>query len=710
MISLNSFIIILIIVFVLLLLLLLFLCCRTKKIGYKRYLELMDIGNDLTNEIQTFISRKTEINFKFIYLGGDETYEEIKCEYFNLDIKVENESFNCIIDEKNGLDKNEYINALINEKIVLSKGDKKVEFFIDVYFHQKNNYYLIIDIQKDHTYSLDTIYYSNKINLIPEKIKFEKDGLILDSYYNINGMRRICLINLEKNICGKFINSITDINIDEKEDIFKNNIYDIFMNIRIKDGYSKESSIFLNKKQKKVYNLNNQDLNLLNNFNEKIIEKYINKYGNYNIKDINSNLEEKFLKNINEFVSKNNAYNSIKISETQNINNLDTEPTPLFVKNNINESAKKKGGKNYKLSLDLNEIEKEKNLSPLIDLVTNFFESPLDKRYTKEPSKEDFEIMEKMCLLSLSINANLPLESIISFYKIKNKILKEIKDFSFKEKIKVICCIKCHLNQYISSNIKLQKFTDLSEKSPYLRGELFYRNIIKNLNEKSKLKFIFLQLNSGGGYDFIKQDFCYLLKMIPLIVIKSHLLYKSEDYFFTYSNIRTDKLAFIDPYSRVESINEIKAFESENISNLENKDNEIKVCLLQIHEKGGHKKYTEDEKSPRYFISNELNLIDNYDKETDSGESGYALETFLFGDKIYISALIECKNLDNLAEYRLFTEEKENKLLQEIMKIFKRNKKRFFKNSGKKLINSSEIHIDARKYSYLKTYEKANAK
>ena len=109
--------------------------------------------------------------------------------------------------------------------------------------------------------------------------------------------------------------------------------------------------------------------------------------------------------------------------------------------------------------------------------------------------------------------------------------------------------------------------------------------------------------------------------MIPLIVIKNHLLHKSENYFFTYSNIRTDKLAFIDPYSRVESINEIKAFESENISNLENKDNEIKVCLLKILEKIGHKEYIKDEKSLRY-----------YDKETDSGESGYPLETFIFGD------------------------------------------------------------------------------
>ena len=52
MISLNSFIIILILVFALLLLLLLFLCYKTKKIGYKRYLELMDIGDDLKNEFE----------------------------------------------------------------------------------------------------------------------------------------------------------------------------------------------------------------------------------------------------------------------------------------------------------------------------------------------------------------------------------------------------------------------------------------------------------------------------------------------------------------------------------------------------------------------------------------------------------------------------------------------------------------------------------
>ena len=703
------FLIIITIILVLLLLLWLFFHFRVKKIGYKRYLKLMDIGDDLKKEFEKFVSTKTEINFNFINLNGNEKYDTIKCEYLNLDIKITDENFHCIIDNKKEKDETKYINVLIKEKIELIRKHKKVEFFIDIYLHQKNNYYIITDINDSHTYSLDTIYYSKDINIFPEKIEFGNKSLTLDDY-NINNMRRLCLINLEKNICEKFINSITGININEKENIFEKNIYDIFLNIRLKNANSKESSLFLNQIEKDVYNLSQQELNLLNNFYKEIIEKYINKYGNYNLKYFNLNIEEKFLNNINEFAYRNNQNYFLNISENQEIDNFDTQSFPLFVKTDINEPSKKKEKKDNKLFLNLNEIEKEKNLSPLIDLISNFFKSTIDKRYINEPTKIDFEIMEKMCFLSLSINSESPLESVISFHKIKNKILKEMKNFSFKDKIKAICCLKSHLNDYIPSKIKLQKFIDLPEHSPYLRGELFYRNIIKSLTEKSKLKFIFLQLNSGGGYDFIKNDYFYQIKMIPLTAIKNHLLYKSEDYFFIYSNNRTGEFSFIDPYSKIVSFNEIKAFDSENIANVENKDNEIKVGLLKFHEKGGHKKYTENEISPRYLISNDLNLIDNYNKQTDKGESGFALEKFLFGDDIYISELIACRNLESLAKFELFTEENEIKLLQEIKKIFRRNKKKLLQTLGKKSINNSDIDIDGRKYSYLKTYEKANSK
>ena len=183
----------------------------------------------------------------------------------------------------------------------------------------------------------------------------------------------------------------------------------------------------------------------------------------------------------------------------------------------------------------------------------------------------------------LSISAKTPLKSIISFYSYKKRILKEAKDFSMKEKIKIIFCIKRHLEKKIPLNIALQKMFDLPEYSPYIQGEIMYRNIVKNLTEKSKLKFTFLQLNSGGGYDFIQEDNCYLFKMIPLIVIKSHLLYMPEDYFFIYSNGLSSEFAFTDSYTNIVSIIEIKLFHFKNYSLNENKDNSIKISLHNYH-------------------------------------------------------------------------------------------------------------------------------
>ena len=57
--------------------------------------------------------------------------------------------------------------------------------------------------------------------------------------------------------------------------------------------------------------------------------------------------------------------------------------------------------------------------------------------------------------------------------------------------MKIISCIRTHLGGCIPSKIKLQKMIDLPEYSPFLRGEIMYRNIIKNLNESSILNFFF---------------------------------------------------------------------------------------------------------------------------------------------------------------------------------------------------------------------------
>ena len=52
-------------------------------------------------------------------------------------------------------------------------------------------------------------------------------------------------------------------------------------------------------------------------------------------------------------------------------------------------------------------------------------------------------------------------------------------------------------------DLDIIKMLDLPEYSPYFQGEILYRKIISNLTNESKLNFIFLQLQSGAGYDYI---------------------------------------------------------------------------------------------------------------------------------------------------------------------------------------------------------------
>jgi hypothetical protein len=234
-----------------------------------------------------------------------------------------------------------------------------------------------------------------------------------------------------------------------------------------------------------------------------------------------------------------------------------------------------------------------------------------------------------------------------------------------------------------------------------------YRNIIKNLTIKSKINFIFLQLNSGSGYDFIKKDTCYKIKMIPLVIIKSHLLTKFDDYFFRYSNSSSDEYAFFESNSQLISINEAKVFQDEDIAFIENEDNSIKICIIQFHEKGGHKKFGKKVDSPRYLITADLELYENfYEKNGLAGESGYALEVILLGNMNYFNTLLKCRNLNALSNYKLFTQEDDSELLDEIKKIFELNNKRIYNLGNNKMINGSSASFEGSKHIELKRLEK----
>ena len=692
---------------------------RIKGIGQKRYLELMDIGDDLKKEIQDFISQRTKVVFSFISLGTGDYYDEIKCEWLKTNIKIKGNLFESYIDIQNLSNGTNYIKNLISQKVELIQKNQKKEFIIDIYLQQTNNYNIILDIHQNKSYSLDTIYCSNDKKLFPKNIVYEKNELFLDDF-GLDNLRRNCLINIEKNSCINFIKTVSKLINVEKNEIFEFEENKLFLNVRIKTEDKYECSLFLDEKLEDFYELTKNEITLLDKFNSEIIKNFIKKYKDYNFKKITSYIEDQFLEALNDFALKNDPsnYNNYNIISQENeTNNLDEEIISLKNDNLIiyEDISEKKNNESPKVNndfkLNLEKKEKESSLLNLGYIVLNFFQCSLDRRYVNEPSKEDLEIVEKICFLSISLNSNNPLKSIIYFYNLKNEIINQIQDFSYKGKIKVLCCIKSHVMESIPQNLELQKMIDLPEFSPYLQGELMYRNIIKNITKKSKINFIFLQLISGGGYDFIKKDTCYKLKMIPLVVIKSHLLNKFDNYFFKYSNGNTDEYAFYDPISHLISINETKVFISEKYSHIEdtayiqNDDNSIKVGIIQLHEKGRPKKYGKKENLPRYLTQSDLDLYDNYFEKKGGGESGFALDALLLGNNNYFSTLLQCRGLNNLSNYKLFIQEDDSDLLNEINKIFLKNNINIDNLETNKMINSRQRGFEGSKYVKLKTLE-----
>ena len=102
---------------------------RIKAIGQKRFKELMDIGEDLKNEIQTILQKKTKVIFLFINLGTGECYDEIKCEWLKTTIETKLNFYTSEIDDKGNDGKESYyIKTLISQKIQLIKNTQKKEF------------------------------------------------------------------------------------------------------------------------------------------------------------------------------------------------------------------------------------------------------------------------------------------------------------------------------------------------------------------------------------------------------------------------------------------------------------------------------------------------------------------------------------------------------------------------------------------------------
>ena len=69
---------------------------------------------------------------------------------------------------------------MIKQKIQLKNKNKTIEFIIDIYLHQDNNYYILTNILENPAYLLDTIFISKNEELIPRKLTFEDHDLFSD--------------------------------------------------------------------------------------------------------------------------------------------------------------------------------------------------------------------------------------------------------------------------------------------------------------------------------------------------------------------------------------------------------------------------------------------------------------------------------------------------------------------------------------------------
>ena len=258
---------------------------------------------------------------------------------------------------------------------------------------------------------------------------------------------------------------------------------------------------------------------------------------------------------------------------------------------------------------------------------------------------------------------------------------------------------------------QFESFYELNEDSFFVKSELFYRKIISKLTDESSLFFLYLQLDSGSGLDFVSRNHFYKIKHISLTKIKIHLL--TENFYPFFFIFIWDKklLAWNDGKTQVKNYNlnyqiysEEDFFESKFLVN-----NTVKLTIIKLHEYA-HTKFKGDYQlkiSPRYLLIDNLDFLNNKKKIvneskipnelTDNfGESDQAIDRYIFGDELIINNIVYSmeKDLSKLYNSDLFTQNNFNDL-NKLTEYFKPsiNEKFDNKNPQTKLGKNQKITI-----------------
>ena len=523
-----------------------------KEMGLEGFKKLFDLPDDVKNQIKDFKNKKTMIHIEF------ESFSEDKKKYKKLKFPSLNKEFP--IEENTNSIEFEYINEKfpykndIYEKVILFDEEKEQEYLINIKRHLDNYGIISKDIEDEEAFSLEIVFFFKDLkdcfgNIVINNKKIE-------SKENFQKTKRYNLININQKNSMEIFDNYSDNKIGNRD---KNFLNDLFSTNNLLYNFIYGN----NKKIGKIFHSNQ----------EKEIEDF-------------SKREIELIKKINEIIQNE------KISSTELVQKF------MILRNQ----------QNYYIT---NEDSKEQG-NYLDDLNQKFDRIPFFlKYYEKNPTNEDVKIIRTLSILNIFSNVTRTewCHSLRYFLKETQNILKKKDYLNNKDQIMILInyasIIKSELPEY--KQYQFESFYELNEDSFFVKSELFYRKIISNLTDESSLFFLYLQLDSGSGLDFVSRNHFYKIKHISLTEIKMHLLTENfYPYFFTFIG---DKklLAWNDGKTQVKNYNlSYKIYSTEDFFECKFLvNNTVKLTIIKLHEYA-HTKFKGDYKlkiSPRYLLT-----------------------------------------------------------------------------------------------------------
>ena len=570
---------------------------------------------------------------------------------------------------------------------------------------KKNNYYNKISIELN-----DNFIYKGAI---------DKKNLILDIFQvkmkNIANIK-LKIMNSENNEEKAFKISVyknyTN-NINIKINNLKRNYYYseiIFYGDNIQNNIKINNTFYYNS-----FNLKKRIRLIICNFSKKELKKIIEK--NISDKALIKRTDNELTKNSNQFLL-------INIFIGQNISNIliFIDKEDILIIPNKNE---KKLFEDFYNTLNFGTINTQCYLF-------------LDELYSKE-KLFDFSIVNKNknekeqiyisfinqginCLLGNNIITSKDKKFILGYmillfficngYKAQN--MRQIKLLLIEmeknklneiEQIKVIiACIIFFLNYSFKFNLIFNK--DLPKDDEYLEGFKFFEDIVKELNEESELILMFLQLNSGSGFELLNGNNCYKISMISVEEIKSHLINNIPKYFFIYEE-ETSQYVISDQRTQVLAFNDKELLKYRSKDETTKKNNVMNVVIGLFHESGHQKFHMNDKigakRSPILYIQKDFSIGIQKDelKKKECGEAGRCVDSYLYENDINLEFLFNSNNSYRLMEKTLFLGK-----LNELNQIASNIAKNYFEEQIKNYSLNLGYEINNLDYPFIKKRRK----